>query len=621
LEKAVKHIEAEVLIMDNASKDGSIEYLQPKFPFVKFIYNKENIGFAKANNLALAMCSGKNVLFLNPDTIVPEDCLEKCIAFFESKPDAGALGIRMIDGRGKFLPESKRSFPSPLTSLFKLAGLAALFPKSKIFGRYALGYLDEHQNHEVDVLSGAFFMSGRNILNELKGFDESFFMYGEDIDLSYRIQEMGYKNYYFCGSSIIHFKGESTKKGGLNYVRMFYNAMSIFVNKHYASGKAQVFNFFIHFAIIARAAFAAVFKFIGKVGLPLLDTIIILGSFQLITSIWVHYIREGQGFINQLVNISLPGYTLVFLLAATFAGIYDNKYKPVKAFYAALVAIVVMLAAYSLLPEKFRFSRGVILFGGLTALLFITISRGILLKWNIVEDEDETSRQQKTLVVGTPEEYNKVLQLLSEAGLQERVLGRIAANGRKEDAIGTLAQLNALAKTAPIKEIIYCEGYLSYNSIITSLQTLPPGIISHFHGSKSLSIIGSNSKDSSGESVTHEGRYSLALPYQQRMKRIIDVAFALIFILTMPVQILVHGTRIIKDSFHVLFGKKTWVGYSVGDKRLPDLSKGVLSTAGQNLHQTLDINKNSLLKIDQWYAKEYHWLQDVKMIIKHYRRL
>jgi GT2 family glycosyltransferase len=217
--------------------------LENKFSAVKFLWNKNNYGFAKANNEALYLATGKYILFLNPDTIVAEDCFLKCMSFFESHPEAGALGVHMIDGSGKFLKESKRSFPSPLTSLYKMSGLTKLFPRSKTFARYYLGNLEERQNHEVDVLAGAFIMTPHEIIKSLSGFDESFFMYAEDIDLSLRIQKAGYKNFYFSETTIIHFKGESTQKSGLNYVRMFYKAMSIFVRKHYGGREAGLFNF------------------------------------------------------------------------------------------------------------------------------------------------------------------------------------------------------------------------------------------------------------------------------------------------------------------------------------------------------------------------------------------
>ena len=252
---AIKKIDAEVIVVDNASSDGSLEFLQPLFPEVKFIQNKSNVGFSKACNQGFKLSKGEFILFLNPDTIVSEDCFEKCISFFKEKNDCGALGVRMIDGSGNFLAESKRSFPSPFISMFKLIGLASLFPRSPFFNKYALGNLKENKIYEIEVLAGAFIMTTKNILQTLNGFDETFFMYGEDIDLSYRIQQLGYKNYYLGTISILHFKGESSRRAGINYVKMFYSAMSVFVKKHYPKWQGFVFSFFIQLAIALRTIF------------------------------------------------------------------------------------------------------------------------------------------------------------------------------------------------------------------------------------------------------------------------------------------------------------------------------------------------------------------------------
>lgn len=251
--KAGRQIENEIFVVDNASIDGSWDYLLPRFPDVHFIYNSNNEGFAAANNRALQEARGDFILFLNPDTILPEDCLEKCINFFLKTQGVGILGVRMIDGTGNFLKESKRAFPSPLTSFYKLTGLAHLFPNSRSFARYYLGNLSEKKDHEVDVLAGAFMMIPRSVIEKTGGFDETFFMYGEDIDLSYRIQKAGFKNHYFSGTTIIHFKGESTGKGGLHYVRLFYKAMNQFVKKYYSGTRARVFIIFIQAGIWSRA--------------------------------------------------------------------------------------------------------------------------------------------------------------------------------------------------------------------------------------------------------------------------------------------------------------------------------------------------------------------------------
>lgn len=254
---AIQGMEAEVIVVDNCSCDGSLDYLEKKFPQACFIANTENTGFARANNLALKKASGDFVLYLNPDTLVPENAIKRCLTFFESNPTVGALGVKMVDGSGKFLPESKRAFPSPLVSFYKLSGLSALFPASRRFGRYALGYLNEDLIHEVEVLAGAFLMARTALLHNSEGFDERYFMYGEDIDLSYCLQQTGYKNYYLGNVSIIHFKGESAHKGSLAHLKNFYKAMGLFVDKHYKGSTGLLYRGLLKLAISGRYLISA----------------------------------------------------------------------------------------------------------------------------------------------------------------------------------------------------------------------------------------------------------------------------------------------------------------------------------------------------------------------------
>ena len=235
--KAIAGIETEIIVVDNNSTDGSKEHLKDKFPGVKFIFNNENVGFAKASNQGFKITSGKYVLFLNPDTILSESCLTDCISFFESYPDAGAVGVRLIDSKGNFLKESKRGVPSVSASFYKLFGLAAIFPASKTFAKYYQAHLPERANNSVDVLPGAFMLVRRHVFETANGFDEDFFMYGEDIDLSLRIDQLGYKNYYLGSINVTHLKGGSTKYN-YRYVQDFYGAMNLFVKKHYSNKPA-----------------------------------------------------------------------------------------------------------------------------------------------------------------------------------------------------------------------------------------------------------------------------------------------------------------------------------------------------------------------------------------------
>ncbi len=257
--------QSEIIVVDNQSQDGSIAYLQPKFPDVRFIANPENTGFGRANNLALALARGKYVLFLNPDTIVPEDCFRICIRWMESHPNAGACGVRMIAGNGEFLKESRRGFPGPWASFYKLSGITSIFPNSKRFAAYYLGHLSENEVAEAAILSGAFLFAQKSILEQIGGFDEQFFMYAEDIDLSYRLKKAGYANYYLPTTTIIHFKGESTRKD-IQYVKLFYRAMIQFSDKHFRETQADWYRGLMKGAIWMRGSLAAFGKRFKKTG-------------------------------------------------------------------------------------------------------------------------------------------------------------------------------------------------------------------------------------------------------------------------------------------------------------------------------------------------------------------
>jgi N-acetylglucosaminyl-diphospho-decaprenol L-rhamnosyltransferase len=307
VQKATQDIESEIIVIDNDSGDESLAYLRPLFPSVKFIASTENTGFARANNQALKLARGRYILFLNPDTILPENFVRGVLDFYASAatlrtnslavpvnpltaeptesqldgpatprdaepevgqpsdpgfggshtPAIGAIGVRMVDGSGQFLKESRRGFPSAWVAFCKLSGLTAVFPKSRLFSTYYLGYLPAGKTHPAPVLSGACFWVARDILEKTGGFDELFFMYAEDIDLSYRIEKAGYINYYLATTTIIHFKGESTRKDA-RYVKLFYKAMSQFRRKHFRDGLSAVFNAAMDLAIWLRAGVRAI---------------------------------------------------------------------------------------------------------------------------------------------------------------------------------------------------------------------------------------------------------------------------------------------------------------------------------------------------------------------------
>ena len=232
--RALEGIDGEVIVVDNDSQDDSISYARELYPQVTFIENKENVGFARANNMAIRQSKGEYVVLLNPDTVVNEHLLVDCISLLDARPDIGATGVRMLNENGTFAPESRRGVPTPFTAFCKMVGLTKLFPKSRLFGRYYMKYLDEYAATPIEIISGACMFIRKSVLDECGLLDEDFFMYGEDIDLSYRMLKTGKLNYY-VPTRIMHYKGESTHKNTFRYVYVFYEAMYIFFRKHYAS--------------------------------------------------------------------------------------------------------------------------------------------------------------------------------------------------------------------------------------------------------------------------------------------------------------------------------------------------------------------------------------------------
>ena len=623
VQKACADIEAEIIVADNNSTDGSKDFLIPLFPTINFIWNNSNIGFAKANNEALVLAKGEYILFLNPDTLVPEDCFEKCINFFKSNNHTGALGIKMIDGSGIFLKESKRAFPSPLTSFYKLTGLAMLFPRSKSFAKYHLGHLCENENHEIDVLAGAFMMIPKRVLKEIGNFDERFFMYGEDVDLSYRIQRAGYENYYFAESSIIHFKGESTKRGSLNYVRMFYQAMNLFVKKHYKGSRAGIFIFFIQVAIIVKAGFSAIGNLLKRTGLPLLDAGLILTAFLCVKYLWSNYVRQELNYSPNVMFIAFPVFTVIFLVASFYSGLYDKGYKQSQLLRSTIIAALFLLSGYALLPEAVRFSRGILVFGIVLAFIMMNITRQLFIKWRLLETRDEYEELRQTIVVSGEKDFNVITGLMQKAGMPERVLGRVDNYlTAGTSALGNILQLQALVKKYRVKEIIFCENGLSFKEIINTIKELPPGVRNKFHASGSSSIVGSDSKNVSGDYIVAGKKYSIAKPVNRRNKRLLDIIIAVFFIISFPIHLLLQKAAYLfyKNVFAVLLGKKTWVGYTSTPNELPSIRRGVITSTAQ---PTLlnELPEESLRKSDEWYATSYSPLLDLQKIKNGYKFL
>lgn len=616
--------EVELFVVDNNSVDSSVAMVQEKFPEVKLIVNKANTGFSTANNQAIRQAKGKYVLLLNPDTVVREDTFVKCLQFMDANPDAGGLGVRMIDGSGKFLPESKRGFPSPFVAFSKTFGLSRLFPKSRLFNRYHLGFLDEHKTAEVDVLAGAFMFIRKSVLDEIGLLDEAFFMYGEDIDLSYRIIQAGYKNCYFPETTIIHYKGESTKKGSLNYVRTFYNAMLIFARKHFTGRKARLFIAMIYAAVYFRAGLSVVSGFFRRSAFFLADLLLIGGGLLLLKNFWAnYYYHDPDYYPDRFLFVNVPVYALFWLGSVFFNGGYDEPFNLRRLIRGLATGTVLLLAVYGLLPLELRPSRAILLMGAIWAVVGTTLFRTLVHFARSGNFRVGRTRPSNLVIVGSEKESERVRQLLALAQVPKNYIGAVAP-GRDFDPAKSLANVDRLGEVVSIfkvDEVIFCAADLSSDTIMRWMTQLGPALHYKIVPKESLSIIGSHSKDSAGELYTIEISYQIASPVSRRNKRILD----LLLLPLVPFFFFFAKRKweFLQNSLLILAGKKSWVGYatcnpSPSADRFPSIKPGML-TPSDALDKRIQ-DEHTLRHLDFLYAKDYDVWRDLEIVWKGWRR-
>ena len=624
--KAMRGIEGEIYVVDNHSVDDSVAMVKAKFPQVKLIENQDNVGFAKANNQAIRISTGEYVLLLNPDTLVEEDTFSKCIDFMDATPDCGGLGVKMVDGQGRFLPESKRGIPYPSSSFYKLFGLSKLFPKSKKFGAYHATYIGEDETHEVEVLAGAYMMLRWSVLDEVGLLDEDYFMYGEDIDLSYRILKGGYKNYYFPQTRIIHYKGESTKKGSLNYVYVFYKAMQIFAKKHFSANNAKIFNVAVDAAIWFRAALAALTRLFGKILLPLLDFVLIYAGLFALSKYWEQAVlmHRNSSFEDYYFYGVLVGYTLLWQLAIWINGGYRKPVNRSKLNRGIVAGTVVILLIYALLPETMRFSRAVVVMGAVWALFVVNLLRQLLVRARLL-DLDTRRLRQRIAIVGGEEETARVLGMVQSMNVPREFVG-IVMTQPVENAnslvIGCLDDLSELLTIYQVNEVIFCARDIPADQIIGWMNRLQDRPVEFkIAPEDASSIIGSNTI------FTVDDLYTIPLqpvyqPQNRRRKRAFDIVASLLLLLFLPVDIwfVDHKGAFVRNLFAVLSGKKSWVGLrpesQTGEGSLPP---GVLHPA--DAYPDCVFSDEMLARTEELYVRDYRVWNDVTIVARGWRRM
>jgi len=616
--KAAEHADIEIIVIDNNSVDGSEEMMRTKFPVIPYVLNKQNLGFSKANNQGMLMAKGEYVLLLNPDTVVEEMTFRSTIDFMNDHPDAGGLGVRMLDGRGKFLPESKRGLPTPSVAFYKIFGLSALFPKSKIFGKYHLGYLNEFETHEVEILSGAFMMMRKSVLDKIGMLDEAFFMYGEDIDLSYRIIQSGNKNYYFPTTRIIHYKGESTKKSSVNYVFVFYRAMIIFANKHFSQNNAQLFSVLINAAIYFRAGLAILRRLVSKAAIGIMDFTFVYSLLLLLVS----FFKENEIFFpDEILRIALPGYSFVWLMSLYFSGVYDRPISWFRLFKGSFIGTIAILTIYALLPKDWQFSRLFILLGATLLVTYFVFSRVLLNKFFPRAGFFKLGRNRVKVIVGSVHEYERVSQVLKSMEIVESNIIYVSTGEFKTtNSVGTIGQLNEIAEIYKPDEIIFCAKDTSAREIIAWMSAISiPSISFKIAQPESSFIIGSNSIDQPGELYLMTVN-SINEQRNIRSKRTFDVIAAIIMIIMFPFTFVVLNKKkkAFGDLFRVLIGKISFVGYAAQNEKsnvLPTIKRGVFDVSEQ-ISESSNFSPEEIQKLNLIYAKDYKWQIDLMIMIR-----
>lgn len=613
LSLALRGLHAEVFVVDNHSADDSVELIRKKYPWVKLIANDINLGFSKANNQALVLTSGAYVLLLNPDTVVREDTIQVALDFFKTHPDAGAVGVRLIDGTGQFLAESKRGLPTPWVAFCRLSGLGFLFPRSPIFNRYYLGHLSADENQKVDILCGAFMMVSRAALEQVGPLDESFFMYGEDVDWSFRIQQAGFGVYYCANTSIIHYKGESSYRESWPYLRHFYRAMAIFAAKHFTSQKWW-YDLVLRLAIGLKAMTSFLSTSLFQIGPFLLDVALLASGFYGLKEGWERFYHHEDHFFPPFFDtVVIPALAFISALAFSSAGLHSPAPESGRLIKRWLVLSMTMLVTYALLPLAARPSRALLLMS--LAFMFAYLIIRLVIKREMAR----RTKAGRVVIVGDKNEFEKVRDFLDSLRIPYRWMGHLDLT-----IPFSAPHLANYCQAYKADEVIFCSHNLPFTHITEAMSMLGPQYRYRIASAESTHIISSSSSRKSGELYTYTIRFPLHNSTARFNKRLLDVAVAALLLMASPILVLIYRSKnqFFSNLLDVLGGKKTWVGYLKGDynlKSLPMIKPSVLDCA---LKYTFpDLSGELQHKINVIYAREYDVWLDVDILIKGFFQL
>lgn len=621
--RALEEFESEVFVVDNASRDGSLAYIREKFPGVVLIANQDNKGFGRANNQAYAQAKGQYILFLNPDTVLPEDFFQKTLAYMDAHPGAGGIGPRLIDGKGVFAPDAKKSFPSLSVALFKGTGINKIFPRSPYFNKYYAVHIGEHETAAVDALSGCCMLMRKEAVEKAGGaFDEDYFMYFEDGDLCYRIRKAGYENIYFPETTVIHYKGESTRKTTLSYVKVFNEAFAIFARKHYSKQYARMFMLFIQAGVVLRGLLSAIKTVLKVFKMPLFDALVLLINLWLIKEFWTEQVKGILPVPMHSVYLTFPAYTLFWIVSMYLNGAYDQPYRGVRVVRGMAVGTIVSLAYFGLISPELRYSRAIIVLTGVIGSVLLLALHEALYRIGIFRLVPYDALPRKAVIVAHEDAYLNTADLLTRVHYAPDIYGRIAAAAGKDKALADLRHLKPLLATAGIDEVIFCINGLGFKDVIEHMEHCGRRYEYKIHLPGSDSFVGSNSSNTSGDLYTADRRYNLAHRSQIRNKRVADVVLSGLLLMALPVMFFLVSdlAKFVTNCLQVMAARKTWVGYAPGvTQDLPPIRPSVLPP--YNIVADYEPDDTVRRQMNIAYAKNYNAALDVSLVLRNLKFL
>lgn len=613
VQQALQGIDAEIIVVDNNSSDGSEALVKEKFPEVIFIANKDNKGFSKANNQAYAIAKGEYILFLNPDTVLPEDFFTKTIDYLDAHPLVGGIGPRLIDGKGIFAPDAKKSFPTLSVALFKATGINKIFSRSAYFNRYYAVHINEQETADVEVLSGCCMMMRKTAVDKAGGaFDEDYFMYFEDGDLCYRIRKAGFSNVYFPQTTVVHYKGESTKKATLSYVKIFNEAFTIFARKHYGASNARLFLFFINIGVVLRAIISAFKLLLNTFRMPLLDAIVLFLTLFAIKDFYLEKMINIPAIPAESLYITFPVYTLIWVLSLYLNGAYDQPYRGLRSIRGMVIGTVLCLAYFGLLPTHLRYSRAIIIFTGAAGGFLLLTLHESLIRSGFLKMIAFNELPKKAIIIGDIAAYQQTASILAKVHYAPHIYGRVGVND--EAGLTTINELKPLLYSAGIDEVIFCAGDISYKAILDKMQECGEKYDYKIHLPASQSFVGSNSSHTAGDLYTADTRYNLSRFASQRNKRMLDIVIAALLLLLSPILAIwvQKPFGFVGNCCSVLLGRHTWVGYNKQRAQLPVLKPAI--TPPYQLQEGFVPSAKVQEQMDISYAQYYSATLDLNFI-------